>query len=70
VNVDDVADAIKYWYDMPAMERKAAGSKGREWMLKNDGLNNQNMCNKMVDGIEKTLKNFTPKKRYNLYKLS
>ena len=70
VDVDDVADAIRYWYDMNPMERKNAGSNGREWMLKKGGLNREHMCKSMSDGIDKALKNFTPKKRYNLYKLS
>ena len=70
VDVDDVADAIRYWYDKSSFERIEAGTKGREWMLKSDGLNREHMCKTMSDGIEKTLKNFTPKKRYKLYKLS
>lgn len=69
VDVDDVADAIGYWYNMPKMERNAAGLAGREWMLKKDGLNVENMCKTMSDGIDTAIKNFKPKKRYKLYKI-
>ena len=31
-------------------------------------VDNQNKC--MADGIEKAIKNFKPKKRFNLYKLA
>jgi hypothetical protein len=38
-------------------------------MLNEGGLSNTNMCKTLVDGIEKTLKNWKPKDRYNLYKI-
>ena len=70
VDVNEVADAIRYWYDKTPEERKEAGLKGREAFLGELGLNakNQNKC--MADGIEKAIKNFKPRKRYNLYKLA
>jgi len=69
VNVDDVTDAIKYWYDMTKMERTECGTSGREWMNKKNGLNLKTMCDTMTNGIEAALKNFKPKPRYNLYKI-
>ena len=70
VDVNEVADAIRYWYDKTPEERKEAGLKGRDAFLGELGLNakNQNKC--MADGIEKAIKNFKPRKRYNLYKLA
>ena len=70
VDVNEAADAIRYWYDKTPEERKEAGLKGREAFIGELGLNakNQNKC--MADGIEKAIKNFKPKKRYNLYKLA
>ena len=70
VHVDDVADAIRYWYDKSKFERTEAGMEGRKWMMKKDGLNREYMCKTMSDGIEKSLKNFVPKKRYKLYQLA
>ena len=50
--------------------KRKAGKAGREAFLGEIGLgvDNQNKC--MADGIEKAIKNFKPKKRYNLYKLA
>ena len=69
VDVVEVSDAIRYWYDKSREERKEAGLKGREEFMGEMGLSakNQNKC--MADGIEKAIANFKPKDRYNLYKL-
>ena len=69
VDVVEVSEAIRYWYDKSSEERKEAGLKGREAFMGELGLNaeNQNKC--MADGIEKAIENFKPKERYNLYKL-
>ena len=50
--------------------RQKAGKAGRNAFLNEIGLgvDNQNKC--MADGIEKAIKNFKPKKRFNLYKLA
>jgi hypothetical protein len=69
VDVEEVADAIKYWYDKHPEDRREAGLKGREEFLGEMGLNNTNMCKTLVDGIETTLKNWKPKKKSNVYKL-
>lgn len=69
VDVVEVSEAIRYWYDKSKEERKEAGLKGREEFMGEMGLSakNQNKC--MADGIEKAIANFKPKDRYNLYKL-
>jgi glycosyltransferase involved in cell wall biosynthesis len=67
VNVHDVSDAIMTVYKWNKKERKKRGLKGREFMLKN--LSSKIMCEKLVLGIEKTINNFTPKKRFELYKI-
>ena len=69
VDVYDVADAIRYWYDKTPEERTKAGLKGREEFLGEMGLNSENMCKTLVDGIETTFKNWKPKKKFNVYKL-
>jgi len=70
VDVHDVADAIRYWYDKTLEERTKAGENGRKWMLNNGGLNSENMCKQLVNGIDFTLKNWKPKKRYELYRIA
>jgi len=67
--VYEVADAFKYWYDIPKNERKIKGLKGREYFLSNTGFNAKLMCEKMIDGIETTFKNWKPRKRFDLFKV-
>jgi glycosyltransferase involved in cell wall biosynthesis len=67
VNNNDVADTIMEMYNWSKEERKERGLKGREWAIKN--LSSKIMCDKMCDGINKTIKNFTPRERFNLYKV-
>jgi len=70
VDVTEVSEAIRYWYDKGEKGRAKAGKAGKKAFLGELGLgvDNQNKC--MADGIEKAIKNFKPKKRYNLYKLA
>lgn len=70
VDVYEVAAAIRYWYDKTPKDRSEAGLKGREWMMREEGLNTKHMCKTMSDGIESAIANWKPKKRYELYKLS
>ena len=69
VDVQEVSDAIRYWYDKTTEERTKAGLKGREEFLGEMGLNSKNMCKTLVDGIETTFENWKPKKKFNVYKL-
>lgn len=47
VNFEDVANAIRYWWDMEPIVRQDAGEQGREWAL-NNGLTAEQMGNKMI----------------------
>ena len=51
-------------------EKREEESKSRNEFLNEIGLgvDNQNKCMQMV--LRKTIKNFKPKKRFNLYKLT
>jgi glycosyltransferase involved in cell wall biosynthesis len=69
VDIYDVADAMKYWYDIPKKDRKKRGLAGREWMLNEGGLNHTNMCKTLSDGMETAFQNWRPKDRFGLYKL-
>lgn len=67
VNTHEVASTILKVYELGKEERKRRGKLGREFMLNN--LSSEIMCNKMVEGIETTIQNFQPKKRFDLYKI-
>jgi hypothetical protein len=54
-------------YNWGRKERKERGKKGREFMKKN--LSSKVMSDNFIQGIEQTINNFKPKKRYNLYKI-
>ena len=69
VDVYEVADAIRYWYDKTPEQRTKAGLKGRNEFLGEMGLNSENMCKTLVDGIETTFKNWKPKQKVNVYKI-
>jgi glycosyltransferase involved in cell wall biosynthesis len=67
VNVDDVANAIGEMYNLGPKKRKSRGLKGRKFALEN--LSSKVMCDKMSEGILKTIENFKSKQKYNLYKI-
>ena len=67
VNDNDVADAIMTVYNWGRKERKERGKKGREFVKKN--LSSKVMSDSFIDGIEKTITNFKPRERFNLYKI-
>lgn len=67
VNDDEVANAIATVYAWGKEQRKIKGLKGREFVINN--LSNKIMCDKMIEGIEQTLDNFKPRKKFDLYKV-
>jgi glycosyltransferase involved in cell wall biosynthesis len=67
VNNYVVADAIMKMYELGRKKRKKVGLKGREFMIKN--LSHKIMCEKLIEGIETTFKNWKHKQKYNLYKI-
>ncbi len=67
VNNNEVADAINEMYHLGRKGRKDNGLIGREWAIKN--LSSKVMCDAMSEGIKNTIKNFTPRERFNLYKV-
>jgi len=67
VNDNEVSDAITKMYFLGKEKRKENGQLGREWAIKN--LSSKVMCDAMSEGINTTIKNFTPRERFNLYKV-
>jgi len=69
VDIVEVSEAIRYWYDKTPQERKSAGISGRTAFIGELGLNhlNQNEC--MANGILKGIENWKPKEKFNVYKI-
>ena len=69
VRFEDVADAIMYWYNMSREERKAHGLKGHEWMKSDESMMSARvMCERMIECIDTCFDNWTPRKRFDIYK--
>ena len=62
-----VAGAIGTVYSWGKEERNRRGLIGREWAIEN--LSSKVMCDGIINGIETTLKNYKPKKKFELYKI-
>ena len=66
-STDDVAKAIKEAFDLSPEERDRRGTKGREWVTsKESGMSSKYMCQNVIEAIDTTLENFTPRRRYDL----
>ncbi len=66
---DEVAEAIKTWYDMTPEERGRRGNLGREFALGAGKLSSKAMADAFIKGIETTLKNWKPRQKFKLYKV-
>ena len=67
----DLADAIEKVYKMKPEERISNGLKGREWVTSKESMMSaNNMCNNMIEGINETLENFTPKPSFDITKIT
>ena len=67
VNDDDVADAIHTVYNLGKEKRKEIGLEGREFAIQH--FSSKIMCDGIIDGVETTLKNYKPRKKFELYKV-
>lgn len=70
IDTEEVAHQLMKWYEVEPEKRKEYGQLGRQWMIKDGGLSADNMNNRMRETINKTIENWTPRERYNLYKVS
>jgi glycosyltransferase involved in cell wall biosynthesis len=69
VNFEDVAAAIRYWYDLPFATRKTHGLIGREWAMQN-GLTAEQMGKKMIEMFTYIFKaKKESRARYTLHKV-
>lgn len=67
---EDVAKAIRYWYDMIPSQRKFCGRKGREWAISPEsGMSSNEMCNRFINHIDYLLDNWNPSENFTLEKV-
>jgi glycosyltransferase involved in cell wall biosynthesis len=66
----DAADAIQHFYEMSSEEREEAGFKGHEWVCGDESMMSARaMCGLFIDHMETTFEKWTPKERYEVYKV-
>ena len=66
----DVADAIKYWYDMDKDSRDECGYAGHDWVCGNESnMSAKGMSKMMLESIEDCFENWTPRKKFSIYKI-
>jgi glycosyltransferase involved in cell wall biosynthesis len=69
IDIQDLADAMRYWYDIPKEERKKRGLVGHEFFKGPNGYHAQRMCDTLIEGMEGAFENWKPRKRFDLFKI-
>jgi len=65
----DVADAMQYWYNMPLESRTVCAEAGYNWVMGDESnMSAKRMSSQMSKCIDTCFKNWTPRKRFTLYK--
>jgi glycosyltransferase involved in cell wall biosynthesis len=68
--IEDVADAIKYWYDMPKEEREERGMEAHEWVCGDESnFSARRMGKRFIECIDECLEKWTPRKKFTMYKI-
>lgn len=67
VDIFTITSSINRMYNKTKKERKEMGKLGREYALTK--FKSSDMCDKISEGINNTLKNFKNKKKYELFKI-
>lgn len=69
-SLEDAAQAMLKAYELGREERTRRGLKGREWVTSDEsGMSARMMCNNIVEAIDTTINEFTPRPRYDLIKV-
>jgi glycosyltransferase involved in cell wall biosynthesis len=69
VDLEEVAIAMVEMYQLGREELHIRGIGGRTAFINDMGLEHHNMNNMMAEGIEDAIKNFTPRKRWEIFKI-
>jgi hypothetical protein len=65
---EDAAEALFYWYCIGREKRTEYGYLGREFALNEGGLNSQNMCEKMIEGLDNMMLNWKGREKFNIHR--
>jgi hypothetical protein len=65
---EDAAKQLRVLYDLGAEERARRGKVGHDYLV-SEGFTAEEMCNRFVDGINRTFTNWKPRKRFELVKV-
>lgn len=69
-SIEDIAEAIAQLYELDPEERERRGQKGREWAIsKEAGLTAEQMCDRIIEGIEATLENYRGRSRFEFFEV-
>ena len=64
---EDAAKQIKAVYDLPKIERKTKGLKGREWALSNEaGFTGEKMGQKVIENLDHLFATWKPRVKFEL----
>ena len=68
---EDVAKALEEVYNMGKEERDRRGAAAREWVTSDEsGMSARQMCTNVIDAMDETFEKFTPRSRFDLYKVT
>ena len=66
----EVADKIQEWYEMSKEDRDECGFKGHEFVCGDESMMSARaMCGLFIDHMETAFEKWTPKERYEVYKV-
>ena len=65
---EDAAEAMMYWYVAGNDNRIKCGEEGRRWLSNEGGLNAENMCKTMTEGLESMMSNWKGRERFNIHR--
>jgi len=68
---EDVAKALEQVYNLGKEERDRRGLAAREWVTSDEsGMSARQMCENVIDAMDETFDKFTPRSRFDLYKVT
>ena len=68
---EDVANALLEVYEMGKEERDERGAAAREWVTSDEsGMSARQMCENVVVAMDETFEKFTPRSRFDLFKIT
>ena len=66
----ELSEKMEGVYNTSKEKLKENGLEGRRAFIEDMGLSQKNMCQQLVNGVESTLKNWKPRKKYELFKIN